>query len=69
MAPFLARHALDGLPVFHDTQGEVSRALAVNGLPTTILFGRNGREIGRLVGPAEWDSPEAIALMRHYLGH
>lgn len=39
-------------------------ALGVFGLPTTILIDREGREIGRLVGPAEWDSPEMIALLR-----
>lgn len=37
------------------------QALGVLGLPTTLLIDRDGREIARLVGPAEWDSPEAIA--------
>jgi thiol-disulfide isomerase/thioredoxin len=36
-------------------------AFAAYGLPTTILIDRQGHELGRLVGPAEWDSPEAIA--------
>ena len=36
-------------------------ALAVVGLPTTILIDRIGRECGRLAGPAEWNSPEAVA--------
>ena len=39
-------------------------ALAVVGLPTTILMDRKGREIGRLVGPAEWNSPDAIAFFQ-----
>ena len=39
-------------------------ALAVIGLPTTILIDRQGREIGRLVGPAEWNSPESIAFFQ-----
>ena len=37
------------------------RALAVIGLPTTLLIDRQGLERGRLMGPAEWDSAEAIA--------
>ncbi len=37
-------------------------ALAVVGLPTTLLIDREGRELSRLAGPAEWDSPEAVAL-------
>ncbi|MGR3461507.1 MAG: TlpA family protein disulfide reductase [Roseovarius sp.] len=40
----------------------VMAAFAVAGLPTTILIDRQGRELGRLSGPAEWDSPENIAL-------
>jgi hypothetical protein len=34
------------------------------GLPVTLLIDRRGREIGRLLGPAEWNSTEAIALMK-----
>lgn len=67
IAPFLARLDLRGLPAFHDVRSDLMRAFSVNGLPTTILFGRDGREIGRLVGPAEWDSDEALALVRQYL--
>lgn len=33
-------------------------ALAVVGLPTTLLVDPKGREAGRLLGPAEWDRPE-----------
>lgn len=36
-------------------------AFAVIELPTTLLIDRQGRERGRLTGPAQWDSPEAIA--------
>jgi hypothetical protein len=34
------------------------------GLPLTVLVDRKGKEIGRLLGPAEWNSAEAIALMK-----
>ena len=33
-------------------------------MPTTLLLDRDGKEIGRLVGPADWDSPEALALIK-----
>ena len=36
-------------------------AFAVIELPTPLLIDRQGRERGRLTGPAQWDSPEAIA--------
>jgi hypothetical protein len=37
-------------------------AFAVIGLPTTILINRQGRELGRLSGPADWDSSGNITL-------
>ena len=45
-----------------------TRALDVSGLPTTLLIDRSGQELGRLVGPAEWDDPEMIALIKRVIG-
>jgi len=42
-------------------------ALRTVGLPTTILINRQGQELGRLVGPAEWDDPEMIAFLRGFI--
>ena len=33
-------------------------------LPTSILVDPAGRELGRLEGDADWDTPEGLALMR-----
>lgn len=52
---------------FVDERLRFSRALGVVSLPTTILVAPDGREVGRLVGAAEWDSPEALALVNWYL--
>lgn len=47
-----------GLYLAEDMRAMV--ALGVLGLPTTLLINRDGAEIARKVGPAEWDSPEAV---------
>ena len=39
-----------------------SRDLRIFGLPGTLLIGPDGRELGRLIGPAEWDTPEMVAF-------
>ena len=39
-------------------------ALGVYGVPTTLLVDRQSREIGRLVGPANWDSKEMIDFLK-----
>jgi hypothetical protein len=33
------------------------------GLPASILIDRSGREVGRMFGPADWASPEALRLI------
>ena len=61
---FFADAGVTSLPSYMDPRQEVSRAMGVLGLPVTVLIGADGVEIGRLIGDAEWDSPEALALIR-----
>ena len=68
ITPFRKQLELTALPLFHDVGSKMMFGAKVRGLPTTILVGRDGRELGRLTGHAEWDSNEAVALMRHYIG-
>ena len=65
---FYKKLGIRNLPVLVDKRGEVLRKLRVRGLPTTLLIDARGNEVGRVVGPVEWDSPEAIALVRGCLG-
>ena len=52
------------LGIYLDESMQAMRELGAVGLPTTLLIDREGREIGRLVGPAEWDAPEMIEFLR-----
>jgi hypothetical protein len=58
---------LPNLGIYHDPKAAAGRAFGAYGLPTTIVIDREGREIGRLLGPAEWDSDEALALVQAVL--
>jgi thiol-disulfide isomerase/thioredoxin len=60
---FLQEVGADNLPLYIDPTTRIGRALGAYGLPVTILLDRQGQEVARLVGPAEWDSPEALALI------
>jgi len=55
------------LATYVDRTGKASRELAAVGLPTTLLIDRAGREIGRLVGPTEWDAPDMTAFIRRQM--
>ncbi len=64
---FYAQHKLDDLPVLADPKGTLMRAVGVPGLPLTLLIDAEGHEIGRVVGPAEWDSVEIVDFVRNCL--
>ncbi len=68
-ARFLKKLKVDIADNFIDEKLKYSRAIGVRSLPTTILIGPDGKEVGRLVGSAEWDEPEAVALIDFYRAH
>ena len=59
---FLDQTKVEKLKLYVDPTAKASNALKAIGLPTTLLL-KDGREIGRLVGPAEWDSQDAKRLI------
>lgn len=61
---FLKDTGADSLGLYADETAKSLEDLQVPGLPVTLLVDRRGREIGRLLGPAAWDSAEAVALIK-----
>jgi thiol-disulfide isomerase/thioredoxin len=64
---FLDETKVEGLALYADATARMSSDLRVIGLPATLLLDTQGREIGRLLGPAEWDSEDAKRLIRSAL--
>jgi thiol-disulfide isomerase/thioredoxin len=60
---FLTDIGVRHLHLYVDSGARSLSTWGITGLPTTILIGRDGREIGRLAGPAEWDTPDAMRLV------
>jgi thiol-disulfide isomerase/thioredoxin len=61
---FYKEFSLRALGIYLDTSGKAVRRLGALGIPTTMLINSDGLETGRLVGPAEWDSPEMIEIIQ-----
>ena len=59
---------IGSLAVYQDPQARAGRELGAPGLPTTIVIDRAGQEVGRLLGPAEWDSDEALTVIEALIG-
>jgi thiol-disulfide isomerase/thioredoxin len=66
-APFYRRAGIKNLTLYNDTRGGMLDAFKAKALPVTIVLDREGRMIGRIEGAAQWDSPQAKALIEHYL--
>jgi len=64
---FYRNKGLKNLGIFIDTGGKIIRASKIRGLPTTLLINRQGREVGRVTGVADWDSEKTTAFIRRCL--
>lgn len=64
---FYAEIGIEHLGLYIDASMRASFDLQAPGLPTTLLIDSDGQELGRLVGPAEWDTPEMIAFLKNHL--
>lgn len=62
-AAFLKETGATQLTLYTDPSGKLFSTLKAVGMPTTLLIDRDGKEIARLIGPADWASPEAIAVI------
>ena len=60
---FLEETGAAHLARYADPTGKLFRKVRAVGMPTTLLIDRDGKEIGRLVGPADWASAQATRLI------
>lgn len=68
VAVYYGQHDITHLGVYLAGQGGLQNALKIGGVPTSFLIDPEGRVVGSLEGATQWDSPEALALIRSYLG-
>ena len=61
---FFDENKIVNLPKFRDPKGQLARASGVAALPLTILLDKNGYEIGRLIGDADWSKSSSIDFIK-----
>ena len=64
---FYEELGLKSLRIYVDPTVTAPVRLKVLGVPTTLLIARDGKELGRYAGPAEWDSPTFVSMVRQQL--
>ena len=65
---FNAEVGVTALATHLDPKGALAAAINVPGLPVTVILDRDGAEIGRLMGGADWDAPSARAIVSYLAG-
>ncbi len=65
---FLDRVNSPNVKLYSDPTFKMAIKFTAHGLPATILIDKHGREIGRIVAPAEWDSADAKRMIKAALG-
>lgn len=61
---FFQEHGISGLPVLLDPHSAAAHAWRVRGIPTSFVVDKQGRQVARLEGSADWSTPAAAALVR-----
>lgn len=64
---FLKENNITHLKTYIDNRRTVARTLKANALPTSIIINAAGYEVGKLIGPADWNSGDAKALINYIL--
>ena len=61
---FLTENGASALKLYVEPTAGILNDMQAIGLPATVLMDRHGNEAGRMLGPADWASPEAQALIK-----
>ena len=64
---FLKETGAENLALYTDTESKALAAVNALGLPATLLIDKDGKEAARLLGPANWASDEAKAMIRELM--
>jgi thiol-disulfide isomerase/thioredoxin len=64
---FYEQLGVRSLGIYVDQTGAALHQLGLLGLPATLLINPEGREVGRKLGPDEWDSAEVTAILREHM--
>lgn len=63
VAAWLEERGWGEVASWHDPDSATGSAFG-GALPVTLLYDASGKEVSRVIGPMDWYSPEALALLR-----
>lgn len=61
--PFWEKRGLKNITPYLDKKNELALGFKARGLPLTVIYDRQGKEVARIAAPAIWDAKPAIDLI------
>ena len=55
-ANFFVDYKISNIDLFFDDKNNIPREVRAAGLPFSLFINQEGKQIAKLIGPAEWDS-------------
>ncbi len=55
------------LPVLNDMGNNVGQMYGITGLPETFIIDKQGVIREKIIGPAQWNSPQFVQMMMKYI--
>ena len=65
--PFFEKLKIAHLTIYIEPENRLAQSIGLQVLPSTIIIAPHGLMAGKMIGAAEWDAPEALALVQHYI--
>ena len=65
---FLEENGIASMTIAYDPKASFSGANSVISIPVTVIADQQGNEVARFLGDTEWDSEEAVELLRWLAG-
>ncbi|HEY4546530.1 MAG TPA: TlpA disulfide reductase family protein [Pedomonas sp.] len=66
--PFWEKRGLKNITPYLDKKNALALGYKARGLPLTVIYDRQGKEVARIAAPAEWDAKPAIDLIAVLVG-
>ena len=67
LADFVTRQKGITIPVLDDASNLVGSTFFLTGLPETFIVDKQGVLRHKVIGAAQWDAPEYIRMIQHYI--
>ena len=66
MRKFFKELNIKNLNIYFDNPKTLAKALKLRGVPTTILFNKDGQEFARVIGSIDFKNDEFIEWIKNY---